>query len=180
MPIVPYKDKSPQFGREIFVDPTAVVIGDVVLGDNVNVWPGAVLRGDTERIILGKETSFQDNSVAHTDPNFPITIGERCVVGHGVVVHGATVGDYCLIGMGSTLLNGAVIDHHSIVGANSLVTQNKVFPPYSMILGSPARLVREIGVVYSAELIAQLVELCERYRKRSLEYIELGLGLKIP
>ncbi len=176
MPIVPYKDKSPQFGREIFVDPTAVVIGDVVLGDNVNVWPGAVLRGDTERIILGKETSFQDNSVAHTDPNFPITIGERCVVGHGVVVHGATVGDYCLIGMGSTLLNGAVIDHHSIVGANSLVTQNKVFPPYSMILGSPARLVREIG----DEDLTELVELCERYRKRSLEYIELGLGLKIP
>jgi len=175
MPIVPYKDKSPQFGREIFVDPTAVVIGDVVLGDNVNVWPGAVLRGDTERIILGKETSFQDNSVAHTDPNFPITIGERCVVGHGVVVHGATVGDYCLIGMGSTLLNGAVIDHHSIVGANSLVTQNKVFPPYSMILGSPARLVREIG----DEDLTELVELCERYRKRSLEYIELGLGLKI-
>lgn len=176
MPIVPYKDKSPQFGREIFVDPTAVVIGDVVLGDNVNVWPGAVLRGDTERIILGRGTSFQDNSVAHTDPSYPITIGERCVVGHGVVVHGATVGDYCLIGMGSTLLNGAVIDHHSIVGANSLVTQHKVFPPYSMILGSPARLVREIG----DEDLAELIELCERYRMRSLEYIELGLGLKIP
>jgi carbonic anhydrase/acetyltransferase-like protein (isoleucine patch superfamily) len=176
MPIVPYKDKAPQFGQSVFVDPMAVIIGDVVLGDNVNIWPGAVLRGDTERITLGRETSFQDNSVAHADPAYPITIGERCVIGHGVVVHGATIGDYCLIGMGSTLLNGAVIGDHSIVGANALVTQNKTFPPRSMILGSPARRVRAA----TDEDLAELLELYERYRQRSLDYIELGLGLKLP
>jgi len=176
VPIVRYKDKSPRFGENVFVDPTAVIIGDVELLDHANVWPGAVLRGDTERITLGRETSFQDNSVAHTDPGFPISVGDRCVIGHGVVLHGTTVNSDCLIGMGSTLLNGTVIGDHSIVGANSLVTQEKTFPPRSLILGSPAVRVRELN----DEDLETLTELLERYKRRSLEYLELGLGTKLP
>ena len=176
MPIVTYKDKAPRFGENVFVDPTAVIIGDVELLDYANVWPGAVLRGDTERITLGRETSFQDNSVAHTDPGFPISVGDRCVIGHGVVLHGTTVSDDCLIGTGSTLLDGSAIGDHSIVGANSLVTEGETFPPRSLITGSPARRVRTLT---DADL-ETLTELLERYKRRSMEYIELGLGAKLP
>ena len=89
------------------------------------MWPGAVLRGDVERIAVGADSSFQDNAVAHTDPGFPVLIGAGCIIGHGVIVHGATIGAGCLIGMGSTLLNGCEIGEESIVGANSLVTQGR-------------------------------------------------------
>ena len=124
--------------------PDATIIGDVVLEEGANVWPGAVLRGDVERIVLGAHSSFQDNSVAHSDPGFPVVIGPDCVVGHGVIVHGATIGARCLIGMGSTLLNGCEIGEESVVGANALVTQGKKFPPRSLIMGSPAKVVREV------------------------------------
>jgi carbonic anhydrase/acetyltransferase-like protein (isoleucine patch superfamily) len=176
VPIITYKNKAPRFGRHVFVDPTAVIIGDVVLHDHANVWPGAVLRGDSENITLGRETSFQDNSVAHTDPHFPITIGDRCLIGHGVVMHGVTIGNDCLIGMGSTLLNGVVVSDHCIVGAHSLLTEGKEFPPRSLIMGSPARRVREL----TDEDLAELAEELRSYQARSREYLELGLGAKLP
>jgi len=176
VPIKAFKDRIPRLGEHVFVDPMATVIGDVVLADHANVWPGAVLRGDVERISIGRESSFQDNSVAHSDPGFPVVVGERCIVGHGVVLHGARVGDDSLIGMGSTLLNGVVIGDHSIVGAHSLVTQGKVFPPRSLIMGAPAKLVREI----TDEDLQQVIELHGRYKRRSLEYLELGLGAELP
>ena len=172
MSITGFDDRLPIFGAGVFVHPDASIVGDVVLADGANVWPGAVLRGDTERIELGRRVSFQDNAVAHTDPGFPISVGPDCVVGHGVILHGATVGARCLIGMGSTLLNGCEIGEDSIVGANSLVTQGKKFPPRSLIMGSPAKAVREV----SDEDLEPRVELCERYARRSLRYIELGLA----
>jgi carbonic anhydrase/acetyltransferase-like protein (isoleucine patch superfamily) len=144
MSIHAFADRVPVFAAGAYVHPDATIIGDVVLEDGANVWPGAVLRGDVERILLGSQTSFQDNSVAHADPGFPVTIGAECIVGHGVIVHGATIGARCLIGMGSTLLNGCEIGDESIVGANSLVTQGKKFPPRSLIMGSPAKAVREV------------------------------------
>jgi len=172
VPITPFKDKQPAFGRDVFVHPTATIIGDVVLEDGANVWPGAVLRGDVERIRLGSHTSFQDNSIAHSDAGYPVTVGPDCVVGHGVILHGATVGTRCLIGMGSTLLNGCEIGDESIVGANSLVTQGKTFPPRSLIMGSPAKLVRAV----TDEDLKPRVELRDRYARRSLDYLEQGLG----
>lgn len=172
MSISAFGDKVPSFGKDVFVHPDATVIGDVVLEDGANLWPGAVLRGDVERIRLGSHASFQDNSVAHTDPGYPVVVGPDCVVGHGVILHGATVGARCLIGMGSTLLNGCVIGDESIVGANSLVTQGKEFPPRSLIMGSPARVVREVT---DADL-APRAELRDRYARRSLRYAELGLA----
>ncbi len=172
MPITPFKDKQPAFGRDVFVHPTATIIGDVVLEEGANVWPGAILRGDVECIRLGSHTSFQDNSIAHSDPGYPVTVGPDCVVGHGVILHGATVGARCLIGMGSTLLNGCEIGDESVVGANSLVTQGKTFPPRSLIMGSPAKVVRAV----TDEDLQPRVELRDRYARRSFDYIEQGLG----
>lgn len=171
MSVSAFGDRVPSFGERAFVHPDATVIGDVVLEDGANVWPGAVLRGDVERILLGAESSFQDNSVAHTDPGFPVVVGEGCVVGHGVILHGCAVGARSLIGMGSTLLNGCEIGEESIVGANSLVTQGKRFPPRSLIMGSPAKVVREVS---DADL-APRVELHDRYVRRAVVYARLGL-----
>lgn len=175
MSIHAFHDKVPVFGAKVFVHRDATVIGDVVLGDGANVWPGAVLRGDVERITLERGVSFQDNAVAHCDPGFPLVLGRDSVVGHGVIVHGATVGAGCLIGMGSTLLNGCEIGDESVVGANALVTQGKTFPPRSLIVGSPARVVREL----TDDELAQRVELSGRYARRSLAYLEAGLGVDL-
>jgi len=175
MSISTFGDRVPVFGASVFVHPDATVIGDVVLEEGANLWPGAVLRGDVERVRIGSHSSFQDNSVAHTDPGWPVIVGSECIVGHGVIVHGATVGARCLIGMGSTLLNGCVIGDESIVGANALVTQGKVFPPRSLIIGAPAKAVREV----TDEDLAPRVELCDRYRLHSRRYLDLGLGVDL-
>ena len=172
MSIHAFGDRVPVFASDAYVHPDATVIGDVVLEGGANVWPGAVLRGDVERILLGSHSSFQDNSVAHTDPGFPIVIGPDCVIGHQVIVHGAVIGARCLIGMGSTLLNGCEIGEECIVGANALVTQGKKFPPRSLIIGSPAKVVREV----TDEDLAPRAELRDRYMRRSARYAELGLG----
>jgi len=172
MSIHAFGDRVPVFAPDAYVHPDATIIGDVVLEDGANVWPGAVLRGDVERILLGTQTSFQDNSVAHADPGFPVTIGRECIIGHGVIVHGATIGARCLIGMGSTLLNGCEIGDESILGANSLVTQGKKFPPRSLIMGSPAKVVREV----TDEDLKPLAELHDGYARLSRRYAELGLA----
>jgi len=172
MSIHAFGDRVPVFAPDAYVHPDATIIGDVVLEDGANVWPGAVLRGDVERILLGTQTSFQDNSVAHADPGFPVTIGRGCIVGHGVIVHGATIGARCLIGMGSTLLNGCEIGDESILGANSLVTQGKKFPPRSLIMGSPAKVVREV----TDEDLKPLAELHDGYARLSRRYAELWLA----
>jgi carbonic anhydrase/acetyltransferase-like protein (isoleucine patch superfamily) len=172
MSIQAFADRVPFFAADAYVHTDATIIGDVVLEGGANVWPGAVLRGDVERIVIGARSSFQDNSVAHSDPGFPVVVGPECVVGHGVIVHGATIGPRCLIGMGSTLLNGCEIGEESIVGANALVTQGKKFPPRSLIVGSPAKVVREV----TDDDLEPRLELCDRYMRRSRRYEELGLG----
>lgn len=172
MSISAFGDKIPRFDPTAFVHPDATIIGSVVLRAGANVWPGAVLRGDVELIELAEDVSFQDNSVAHTDQGFPMFIGRDSLVGHGVVVHGVIIGERCLIGMGSVLLNGCEIGDESIVGANSLVTQGKKFPPRSLILGSPARVVRELA---DDDLLPR-EELTGRYLRRSRRYAELGMA----
>lgn len=125
-----------------WVAPDAQVIGKVVIGEDVGIWFGATLRGDNEPITLGARTNIQENTVIHTDPGKPVTIGEGCTIGHGAIIHGCTIGDNSLIGMGATVLNGAVIGNNCLVGAGALVTEGKVFPDNSLIVGSPARVVR--------------------------------------
>jgi carbonic anhydrase/acetyltransferase-like protein (isoleucine patch superfamily) len=146
MPIYELDGVKPEFpgdGRYWIAD-TAVVIGKVRLKPDASVWFGAVLRGDNEWIELGERSQIQDNATLHTDPGFPMVIGASCVIGHNTILHGCTIGDNCLIGMGAILLNGAKIGAGSLVGAGALVTEGKTFPDNSLIVGSPARVVRTL------------------------------------
>lgn len=133
----------PAEGR-YFIAETAVVIGRVRLKPDASVWFGSVLRGDNEWIEVGERSNVQESCTFHTDPGFPLVIGPRCTIGHNVVLHGCTVAENSLIGMGAILLNGARIGRNSIVGANALVTEGKEFPDNSLIVGSPARVVRTL------------------------------------
>ncbi len=136
--------RTPASGR-YWVAPNATVLGNVVIEEDASVWFGAVIRGDNEEIRIGARSNIQDGSVLHTDPGFPMMIGEDVTVGHMVMLHGCTIGARSLIGIGSILLNGVVIGEGSLVGANTLIPEGKVIPPRSMVLGSPGRIVRELS-----------------------------------
>jgi carbonic anhydrase/acetyltransferase-like protein (isoleucine patch superfamily) len=136
--------KRPTLGPNVYIASTAVVLGDVTLGAHSSVWYNAVLRGDINRIIVGEYSNIQDNAVLHLADDFPCILGRHVTVGHSAIVHACTVEDECLIGMGATILDGALIGAQSIVGANALVTQGTVVPPGSMVLGSPAKVVRPL------------------------------------
>ena len=127
-----------------FIAPGAVVIGDVTLGANVNVWFNAVLRGDSESLRIGAGCNIQDGAVAHADPGMPLIIGEGVTIGHRAIAHGAHIGDHSLIGMGAIIMNGARIRSECLVGAGALVTEGVVFPERSLILGAPARVIRPV------------------------------------
>jgi carbonic anhydrase/acetyltransferase-like protein (isoleucine patch superfamily) len=144
VPLYSLNDLSPQFAPGAWAAPSADLIGDVRLGARASVWFGAVLRGDNTPLILGEGTNFQDGSVGHSDADFPLTIGARVTVGHQAILHGCTVADDCLIGMGARILNGALIETECIVGAGALVTEGKSFERGSLIVGAPARVVRQV------------------------------------
>jgi carbonic anhydrase/acetyltransferase-like protein (isoleucine patch superfamily) len=156
MAIFELDGEQPQFPTDglYWIAETAVVIGRVRLKSEASVWWGAVLRGDNEWIEIGERSQIQDNSTIHTDPGFPLTIGRDCVIGHNVVLHGCTIGDHSLIGMGAILLNGARIGAHSIVGAGALVTEGKSFPDHSLIVGAPARVSRTLDDKAAAQIAA--------------------------
>lgn len=135
---------APRMADSAWVADSAQVMGNVVLGENSSVWFGAVLRGDTETITLGEGSNIQDGSVMHADVGFPLSVGRHVTVGHQVMLHGCTIGDESLIGIGATVLNGAKIGRNCLVGAGSLVTEGKEFPDGSMIIGSPAKVVRSL------------------------------------
>jgi carbonic anhydrase/acetyltransferase-like protein (isoleucine patch superfamily) len=156
---------------EYWVADTAVVIGRVRLGRDASVWWGAVLRGDNEWIELGERSQIQDQSMAHTDPGFPIVIGKNCVIGHQVMLHGCRIGDNSLIGMGAILLNGARIGNNCLVGAGAVVTEGKEFPDNSLIVGAPARVIRQLDDKAS-QMIASGADV---YVRRWKQYAE---GLK--
>jgi carbonic anhydrase/acetyltransferase-like protein (isoleucine patch superfamily) len=137
--------QQPRIGPNVYIARTAVVLGDVTLGAHASVWYNAVLRGDINRIVVGDYSNIQDNAVVHLADDYPCLIGRHVTVGHSAIVHACTVEDECLIGMGATILDGAVIGAQSIVGANALVTQFTVIPPGSMVLGSPAKVVRTLS-----------------------------------
>ncbi|WP_054841984.1 gamma carbonic anhydrase family protein [Vulcanisaeta distributa] len=145
MPIVRVGNKVPRIGRNVFIASTAYVIGgDVVIGDNVSIWPHAVIRGgDEDSIVIGDNSNIQDGAVIHTDAGFPARIGRGVTIGHRAIVHGATVEDEVIIGMGAIVLNGAVIGSGSIVGAGAVVTQGTKVPPNSIVVGVPAKVIRQ-------------------------------------
>ena len=144
MPFYSFGHLAPQLAAGAWVAPSADVIGDVRLGTRASVWFGAVLRGDNTPLILADETNFQDGAIGHSDVGFPLTIGARVTVGHQAILHGCTIADDCLIGMGARILNGATIASECIVGAGALITEGKHFDRGSLIVGAPARVVRQV------------------------------------
>lgn len=144
--------RTPRLGRGVYIAKGAVVIGDVTLGDYSSVWYNAVVRGDINRIVIGEGSNIQDNAVIHLAHDHPCLLGDRVTVGHSAIVHACTVKDEVLVGMGAVILDGAVIGAQSIVGANALVTQGTKVPPGSLVLGSPARVVRKLTTKERKEL----------------------------
>jgi carbonic anhydrase/acetyltransferase-like protein (isoleucine patch superfamily) len=142
--IRPFAGKSPRFGQRVFVASTAVVVGDVELGDDVSIWYGAVLRGDLKEIRIGPRTNIQDNAVIHVDePDFPTLVAEDVTVGHSAILHGCRVERGALVGMHATVLNGAVIGEEAVVAAGALVPPGMVVPPRTLVAGVPATVRRE-------------------------------------
>jgi len=163
MPLYALDDVAPELprGGRYWVAPNAHVIGRVRLGEDASVWFGSVLRGDNELLDLGDRTNIQEGSMLHTDIGFPMTIGPDCTIGHHAILHGCTIGENSLVGMGATILNGAKIGQNSLVGANALVTEGKEFPENSLIVGSPAKAIRTLDAVA-----------IDRLRWTALHYVE--------
>ncbi|NLA99516.1 MAG: gamma carbonic anhydrase family protein [Methanomicrobiales archaeon] len=155
-------------GNRVFIAENATVIGDVTLADDASVWFGAVARGDRDTITVGEGSNIQDNAVVHTTPGFPVAIGAEVSVGHGAILHGCTIRDRVLVGMGAVVLNGAVVGEGSIIGAGAVVTEGKDIPRNSLVLGVPGKVVRETtpeqreGILHNAR---EYVKLAGRYRR---------------
>lgn len=165
--IIPFKKKSPVIDDSCFVAENSTVIGDVKIGAKSSVWFGAVIRGDMASVTIGEKTNIQDNATVHVGLK-PCKIGSGVTVGHNAVVHSATIGDNVLVGMGSVVLDEAVIGENSIIGAGAVVTGGTVIPPNSLVVGTPAKVVKEVGLTQRASTkmnAAAYVQLAEKYKK---------------
>ncbi len=151
---------------EYWIADEAVLIGDVLVEANVSIWFGAVLRGDNERITVGAGSNIQENAVLHTDPGYVLRIGAGCTIGHKAMLHGCEIGENSLIGMGAIVLNGAKIGRNCLIGAGALVTEGKVIPDGSLVVGSPAKVVRALG----DKAVAQLAESARLYQRKMHTY----------
>jgi len=173
--IFSYQNKHPKIHKNAFVARSADLIGDVEVGEDSSIWFGCIIRGDVNSIKIGKNTSIQDLSMVHVthytkedkSDGYQTYIGDNVTVGHKVMLHGCTIGNACLIGMSSTILDGAIIGQESLVGAGSLVTQNKIFPPRSLIMGSPAKVIRELN----DEEVESLYQSAKNYVKFKNSYL---------
>ncbi len=161
-----YKGIMPSVNKGAFIAEGVRIIGDVSIEQDCSIWYNAVLRGDLASIRIGQRSNIQDGSIAHVNVNQPLLVGEEVSVGHGAIIHGCTIGRGALIGMGAIILNGAVIGEYALIGAGSIVTENKVIPPYTLSLGSPARVVRELN----AEDLNRMKLTAESYVLRGREY----------
>lgn len=158
----------PVVGQGVWIAPGAVVKGNVVLGENVNIWYNAVIRAEINRIEIGKNSNVQDNCTIHVERNENVIIGENVTIGHGAIVHGCTVGDNTIIGMGAIVLNRAVVGRNCIIGAGALVTEDKVIPDNSVVVGSPARVIRamtEEDIAHNTWNAMHYVEIAAEYAK---------------
>ena len=162
------EDAQPQLADSAWAAPSADLIGDVRLAARASVWFGAVIRADNTPILIGEDSNIQDGAIGHSDPGFPLTIGARVTVGHQAILHGCTIADDCLIGMGARVLNGAVLEPECLVGAGALITEGKTFPAGSLIVGSPARAIRQLS---DAEKHALRVS-AAHYAEKAARYAE--------
>ena len=170
MTIYQLGNKKIQRHVETLIANNAIVIGDITLKENSSVWFGAVLRGDIENIEVGDGSNIQDNCVLHTDAGFPLTIGKGVTVGHLAMLHGCSIGDDSLVGIGATILNGSKIGKNCIIGANSLIAENKNIPDRSLVIGSPGKVIRQV----TNEEIKHIKENAEHYVKNYKKYKNLG------
>jgi carbonic anhydrase/acetyltransferase-like protein (isoleucine patch superfamily) len=161
--LIEYQGKRPHIGPDVFIAPTAVIIGDVEIARGASVWYGVVLRGDMEKITIGEDTNIQDNCTVHTDYGYPTVIGDRISVGHNAVVHGCTLGDHCLIGMNAVVLSGAHIKENSVVAAGSVVREGQIAGPSELLAGTPAVVKRTLTS-----------ESTQRFRQPVEDYRELS------
>jgi carbonic anhydrase/acetyltransferase-like protein (isoleucine patch superfamily) len=162
--------RSDQIHPTVFLAQGAVVVGDVTLAEETSVWFNATLRGDTTPITVGPRTNIQEGCILHADPGFPAILGAGVTVGHRAIIHGAKIGDNTLVGMGAILLNGVVVGENCVIGAGALLTQGKEFPPGSLILGAPAKVVREV----TPEEIEQNRTAARTYVRRSRAFMASG------
>ena len=160
--------KTPRIHPTVFVASNAIVLGDITIGADSSVFFGAVLRAEHERVVIGARTNIQDNCVLHNDVSFPLIVGDDCTIGHGVILHGCTVGDNTLIGMGAIVLNGAVIGRNCIIGAGAVVPQNAVIPDGSLVLGMPGKVRRQVR----EEEVAENLDSARRYVVKARDYME--------
>lgn len=168
--------QTPRLGQGVYIARGATVVGDVTLGNHTSVWYGAVLRGDINRIVVGDYSNIQDNAVVHLADDFGAIIGRHVTVGHAAIVHACTIGDECLVGMGATVLDGAEVGEQCIIGARALVTQRSRIPPGSMVLGSPAKVVRPL----TPEERAGLRHWAEKYAANAAYHLEHGINVGAP
>ncbi|MGB9807786.1 MAG: gamma carbonic anhydrase family protein [Thermosulfidibacteraceae bacterium] len=167
--IVSHEGKEPIVDESVFIASSAYVIGDVVIGENSSVWFNSVIRGDVNYIRIGKFTNIQDLSVVHvTSKKFPTHIGDYVTIGHRAIIHGCTIGNYCLIGMGAIILDGVEVSDYTIVAAGSVVTPGKKFPPGVLLMGIPAKIVREITL-----------EERKNIEESAIHYVELAKSYKL-
>jgi carbonic anhydrase/acetyltransferase-like protein (isoleucine patch superfamily) len=167
-PLSKFLLKKPALGKDVYLAQGAVVLGDVTLGDYSSVWCNAVLRGDINRIVVGHHTNIQDGAVLHLSDDFPCVVGDYVTIGHSATVHACTVGEGVLVGIGAIILDGAVIGEQSLIGAGALVTPGKKIPPGSLVLGSPAKVVRKL----SPKERAYQQTLAEKYVRVAAYYLE--------
>ena len=169
MPLYSLDGVAPQVPAEghYWIAPDANVIGKVTLEEDASVWFGTTIRGDNEPILVGAGSNIQEGCILHTDPGFPMTIGPRCTIGHGVILHGCTIAEESLIGMGATILNGARIGRNCLVGAKALVTEGKEFPENSLIVGAPARVARTLDEAAIARMRITAAHYVQNWRRFS-------------
>jgi carbonic anhydrase/acetyltransferase-like protein (isoleucine patch superfamily) len=166
--------KQPQVARDAWIAPSADVIGDAQLAELASVWFGAVIRADNTPIIVGPRSNIQEGAMLHSDPGAPLTIGADCTIGHHAILHGCTIGDGTLIGMGATILNRAVIGENCLVGAGALVTEGKEFPAGHLIVGSPARAIRPLDDAAKAALKMSATLYAAKQREYATELVRIG------
>ncbi|MGI6066493.1 MAG: gamma carbonic anhydrase family protein [Bacillota bacterium] len=166
MAVITFEGNEPEIKEACFIADDADVIGKVYLGKDSNVWFHSTIRGDIDSITIGEKTNIQDNCVIHVDAGSPVKVGNLVTVGHGVILHGCTVGDKCIIGMGSIIMNGAVIGDECIIGAGALIPEGKIIPPRSMVMGVPGKIVKQV----TEEQAKGLTHGAEHYVKLGYEY----------